>query len=299
VKRWVAKESTDNGQVVEDSKLTDQAIFDRLERDVAFRSVATRLLQRYGYLVPTTNPDSDFAKEKQLVLQERARRLVQIEAQEDSESLRPQKNDRDLERTGTCDPRRDQDCLPQSPANRQNTRVPNGMSTPETNPQATPEQAPTQRQPQILRADGLPPDTDLLGGTSADSLAPNLQMTSGLVKRDANPLTGFQSQGQGLNDTLPLTRSLPSAPVDRSANTAFRWQERNRAAVARKVSKGNGENSAGRHVHRRDSRTPWIPSARRLLYSALAHRNAVFALRSTGAEGKLLVSGKVSFSPCP
>src|SRR6266404_5424385 len=219
LKRWVAKESTDNGQVVEDSKLTDQAIFDRLERDVAFRSVATRLLQRYGYLVPTTNPDSDFAKEKQLVLQERARRLVQIEAQEDSESLRPQKNDRDLERTGTCDPRRDQDCLPQSPANRQNTRVPNGMSTPETNPQATPEQAPTQRQPQILRADGLPPDTDLLGGTSADSLAPNLQMTSGLVKRDANPLTGFQSQGQGLNDTLPLTRSLPSAAVDRSANT--------------------------------------------------------------------------------
>jgi len=100
LKRWVAKESTDNGQVVEDSKLTDQAIFDRLERDVAFRSVATRLLQRYGYLVPTTNPDSDFAKEKQLVLQERARRLVQIEAQEDSESLRPQKNDRDLDARG-------------------------------------------------------------------------------------------------------------------------------------------------------------------------------------------------------
>ena len=219
LKRWVAKESTDNGQVVEDSKLTDQAIFDRLERDVAFRSVATRLLQRYGYLVPTTNPDSDFAKEKQLVLQERARRLVQIEAQEDSESLKPQKNDRDLERTGTCDPRRDQDCPPQSPANRQNTRVPNGMPALETNPQATPEQAPTQRQPQILRADGLPPDTDLLGGTTADSSAPNLQMTSGLVKRDANPLTGFQSPGQGLNDTLPLTRSLPSAPVDRSGNT--------------------------------------------------------------------------------
>jgi len=219
LKRWVAKESTDNGQVVEDSKLTDQAIFDRLERDVAFRSVATRLLQRYGYLVPTTNPDSDFAKEKQLVLQERARRLVQIEAQEDSESLKPQKNDRDFERTGTCDPRRDQDCPPQSPANRQNTRVPNGMPALETNPQATPEQAPTHRQPQILRADGLPPDTDLLGGTTADSSAPNLQMTSGLVKRDANPLTGFQSPGQGLNDTLPLTRSLPSAPVDRSGIT--------------------------------------------------------------------------------
>src|SRR5580704_6689190 len=56
LKRWVAKEATDNGQVVEDSSLTDQAIFDRLDQDVAFRSIATRLLQRYGYLLPTPNP---------------------------------------------------------------------------------------------------------------------------------------------------------------------------------------------------------------------------------------------------
>jgi len=32
LKRWVAKEATDNGQIVEDSSLTDQTIFDRLER---------------------------------------------------------------------------------------------------------------------------------------------------------------------------------------------------------------------------------------------------------------------------
>src|SRR6266851_2578741 len=91
LKRWVAKEATDSGQVVEDSKLTDQAIFDRLDHDVGFRSVATRLLQRYGYLMPTPNPDSDFAKEQDLVLKERARRLVALEAQEDSLSLVPPK----------------------------------------------------------------------------------------------------------------------------------------------------------------------------------------------------------------
>src|SRR5579859_5849393 len=34
LKRWIAKEATDNGQVVEDSDLTDQAIFERLERDI-------------------------------------------------------------------------------------------------------------------------------------------------------------------------------------------------------------------------------------------------------------------------
>src|SRR6266568_3242855 len=78
LKRWVAKEATDNGQVVEDSNLTDQAVFERLEQDVAFRSVATRLLQRYGYLMPTPNPDSDFAKEKELVLKGRASGLCRL-----------------------------------------------------------------------------------------------------------------------------------------------------------------------------------------------------------------------------
>src|SRR5580658_6992540 len=167
LKRWVAKEATDNGQVVEDSTLTDQAIFDRLDRDVAFRSIATRLLQRYGYLMPTPNPDSDFAKENELVLKERARRLVQIEAQEDTDSLRPQKNDRDLERTATCDPRRDEDCQQQSlPSRRQNARTPGGMSSPDANPQLLPEQPPSQSPSRILRANGLPQAEDPLDGGS-------------------------------------------------------------------------------------------------------------------------------------
>src|SRR6266568_209173 len=34
LKRWVAKEATDSGQVVDDNALTDQAIFDRLDLDV-------------------------------------------------------------------------------------------------------------------------------------------------------------------------------------------------------------------------------------------------------------------------
>src|SRR5258707_1701119 len=130
LKRWVAKEATDSGQVVEDSNLTDQAIFERLEQDIAFRSVATRLLQRYGYLTPTPNPNSDLAKEKELVLKERARRLVQIESQEDTESLRPQRNDHELERTATCDPRRDEDCPPLPSNRRQNTRTPGEVPSP-------------------------------------------------------------------------------------------------------------------------------------------------------------------------
>ena len=194
LKRWVAKEATDSGQVVEDSSLTDQAIFERLDQDVAFRSIATRLLQRYGYLMPTPNPDSDFAKQNELVLKERARRLVQIESQEDSDAFKPQRNDRDLERTATCDPRRDEDCTQQSPTDRrQNTRTPRGMSSPETNPPALPEQPPSQSPSRILRADGLPQASDPLDGGIGNSLSPRLDLASSSVKRDSNPLDGSQA----------------------------------------------------------------------------------------------------------
>ncbi len=120
LKRWIAKEATDNGQVVRESSLSQEAIFERLDRDVTFRSVATRLLQRYGYLLPSPNPDSSLAKEQELVMKERARQLVQIEAQEDSDALRPEKPDqtnRDVESTAACDPQ-DRDCERASPGRR-------------------------------------------------------------------------------------------------------------------------------------------------------------------------------------
>ena len=59
LKRWVAQEAASNGQIVKDADLTDQKIFARLFSDTQFRSVATRLLERYGYLVPKLNPESD------------------------------------------------------------------------------------------------------------------------------------------------------------------------------------------------------------------------------------------------
>jgi protein involved in polysaccharide export with SLBB domain len=216
LKRWVAKEATDSGQVVEDSSLTDQAIFDRLDQDVAFRSIATRLLQRYGYLMPTPNPDSDFAKENELVLKERARRLVQIESQEDSDAFKKQRSDRDLERTATCDPRRDEDCAQQSQTDRrQNTRTQRGMSSPQTNPQAVPGQIPSQSPSRILRADGLPQASDPLDGGDGSGLSPRLDLASSPVKRDSNTFEGSQALGQGAIDDTPFNRdgrSLPSLP---------------------------------------------------------------------------------------
>ena len=178
LKRWVAKEATDNGQVIDDENLTDQAIFDRLEQDVVFRSLATRLVQRFGYLVPSSNPESDIAKEKELILKERARRLVQIESQEDSDSLRPQKRGGEMERTAECDPQSGADC--RRPTNRpQNLPAPGTVAAPPTNEQEAPAQ-PRSNQPQILQADGTF-QPELRAVSSVDS---TFGVTSDASKRD-------------------------------------------------------------------------------------------------------------------
>jgi len=102
LKRLAIKEATDNGQIVEDSSLTDQAIFDRLDQDIKFRSLATRLLQRYGYLLPAFNPDSELAKQRDLILRERAKRQVQVEAREDAEIDAEIRRRTTLENADTC-----------------------------------------------------------------------------------------------------------------------------------------------------------------------------------------------------
>src|SRR5713226_7045461 len=276
LKRWVAKEATDSGQVVEDSSLTDQAIFERLQQDIVFRSVATRLLQRYGYLMPTPNPDSDFAKEKELVLKERARRLVQIESQEDSESFRPQRSDRDLERTATCNPRRDEDCPQQSPTDRrQKTHTPGGLASPETNPQTVPEQQPSQSPSRILRADGLPQATDPLDGASGAGSSQNIELTSGSVKRETDPLAGSRPFGQGALDGLPTGRNLPSMPLERSgASEAFPGKDATqsfaRSSYPRGITKEE-DSTPVKMVHRANPYAD-IPSLYDMYVQASAHQ---------------------------
>jgi protein involved in polysaccharide export with SLBB domain len=145
LKRWVAKEAADYGQVVDEASLTDQAILDRLERDASFRSVATRLVQKYGYLLPSVNPNSALGKEQELVLKERARRLVQVEAQEDSRSSNGAErliNAGGEAREGqdgrrqmvNCDPAIPGDCRERG-RNRRGQEVPNEIGAPESQPE--------------------------------------------------------------------------------------------------------------------------------------------------------------------
>jgi protein involved in polysaccharide export with SLBB domain len=207
LQRWVAKEATDNGQVVEDAKLSDQAIFDRLDRDVAFRSVATRLLQRYGYLLPTPNPDSSFAKEEDLLLKERARRLVQIEAQEDNESLRPQGNDqqRNVQRTTACDPQQDADCeTTGSPRNRLSNRSLENESSlaKDTNPRPSPDAQPAA----VSNNRTLRSDLSTVGlGQREQTSASQIELASSSIKSPEDSPFTYQ------NPAIPPTDDLNTA----------------------------------------------------------------------------------------
>ncbi len=100
VKRWVAKDATDQGQIITERDLADDAIFERLQNDARFRSVITQLLQRYGYLTPTVNPDSEAGKEQDLLVQERVKFIAQEEEQQRAQVLQ-QAQDR-YENTRKC-----------------------------------------------------------------------------------------------------------------------------------------------------------------------------------------------------
>jgi protein involved in polysaccharide export with SLBB domain len=193
LKRFIAKEASDNGQIVQESNLSDQAIFERLDRDIKFRSITTRLLQRYGYLLPSPNPDSNFAKEQDYVLKERARRLVQIEAQEDAESLKPENADqpqRDVQRTNSCDPERDRNCEPSgSRTPRSTSPVRNGRPNRETDQPDHPETVPIVPSPRTLQ-------TDLLTAP-ADQFA-----------RPASSAIELASQSVGLAADMPRAKQL-------------------------------------------------------------------------------------------
>ena len=76
LERLLARDAGEHGQLLEEADLTSAAIAERLREDLRARVIATRMLQRYGYLLPKVNPDSELASEQKLILQERAQQLV-------------------------------------------------------------------------------------------------------------------------------------------------------------------------------------------------------------------------------
>jgi polysaccharide export outer membrane protein len=185
LKRWVAKDATDQGQLISESDLTNDAIFDRLGSDVRFRSVATVLLQRYGYLVPKVNPDSQAGKEQELLVEERVKWLAQDQEEERAQAR--QRASQNLEQTSACDPQLDKNCY-----------------APQTRPSPA-QGSGTQSQPG-LPPSGIGPNESRPASPAQGNGGPleQAQLTQGGEQFSGNPSqpvveTAYQDLGQPLN----------------------------------------------------------------------------------------------------
>ena len=189
LKRWVAKDATDHGQIVRETELSDYAIFDRLASDIEFRSVATALVQKYGYLVPKLNPESDLAKEQELLRVERTKWLAQTQEEERVQAR--QRSAQNLQRAASCRSQQsDADCN-------------------ETTPQ-TSGQSPSQgRQMETLPSGNPRPDQDI----------PNLPEGSGNVLRRAQlTQTGIYGADLPQSSQLSLAGTSNSNLISPSGN---------------------------------------------------------------------------------
>jgi protein involved in polysaccharide export with SLBB domain len=248
LKYITAEEATANGQIVDDSELTDQAIFDRLTDDIVFRAMATRLVQHYGYLLPTVNPDSEIGKQQELLLKERARRMVQIEAQEDSEFLKPKPNDSasPLQQTSgpSCDPKSTADCdepLPRSSWRDYASPAEPPANAPDHTPAPTP-RLPRNTNPAILQTglgSGVAELSNPLdaGSDSPDHLhlaAMNVMRGSAVLPDVPPDSSALSANGAGAFDSYAM--SVDSAPENAYDKYGKNDRSRSRVATSRQSS---------------------------------------------------------------
>jgi protein involved in polysaccharide export with SLBB domain len=241
LKRWIAKDATDHGQLIADTDLTDEAIFERLETDINFRGVATLLVRKYGYLQPLINPESPLAKQQELLMQERVKWLAQDEESERANERQQQKMA--LQKAQACDARINSNCPAQAgayPSGQQLQEQPGinqvpagvpGLETPQTypstpNPYNAPQRTvPTNDMTELLRTSGQDPlameetqPGSAFGGRSAQSRNAQSDDGSGLTQRGTQ--SGSQNQrsasSTGLDD-LSLSSDFLDEEVSRSS----------------------------------------------------------------------------------
>ncbi|HEY4816243.1 MAG TPA: SLBB domain-containing protein [Candidatus Acidoferrum sp.] len=202
LKRWIAKDATSHGQIISDPDLTDEAIFDRLDVDVQFRSVATLLVQRYGYLVPKLNPESEAAKERELLVQERTKWLAQ--AQEQERAIASQKRMDKVRNAATCDSQLDEQC--------NNEQKPTGQQSPEMQ-RLQENLPPSTLAPNELNVPSMPrPDSNQIlraqYGDSMDEFGGSVpQLPLGSLSEAAS---SFNLSNAGSSDGMTVPTSMPA-----------------------------------------------------------------------------------------
>jgi len=200
LKRLLAQEAGISGQILEESDLTDVAVAERLRSDLHVRVMATRLLQRYGYLVPRINPDSELAAEQKLVQQERAQILARAAERQDTLSGTAPNWE-----NATCDPRRNSQCASPSSLPEDREGVPATPAAPSRLQRSSP---PLQRAEDVPQNDiGLPNGT--IAPIQRAEYPANLGATETLLTSMGNGVgpqfSGAQRiPGSGTGNNLPL-----------------------------------------------------------------------------------------------
>jgi polysaccharide biosynthesis/export protein len=191
LKRLLAQDAGASGQILEESDLTDGAVGERLRSDLRARVLATRLLRRYGYLVPRLNPDSEMEAEQKLVLQERAQILARAAERRDTlgESATAQQY-------ASCDPRVRPDCVLTPAAPDERDSLPAGQLAPARAPRSS---APIQRAADV-------PSYDL---TSPDGTNGSPEQRTEYLASSGSPETVLTSARAGTNPQLNATPSMP------------------------------------------------------------------------------------------
>ncbi len=219
LKRLMAKQAIDKGQIVAEQDLADAAILDRLATDTRFRALATRLLQRYGYLSPQLNPLSPSGKEQDLVLKARAERLA-----------RATTLDMDL---GPASGRAEAACGPgkDNPGCLMETSKPTTGLGPESEPSETacepgednvpcpapanrPAQSPNPSRPVPPGTETPPPDNQRLDLTGSTLMTASAVSTTGPAKSNTQP-GGLRSEELAdVTGGMPVV--LPESPLRQS-----------------------------------------------------------------------------------
>ena len=220
LKRWVAKDATDHGQIVGPAELNDYAIFDRLASDLQFRSVATALVQKYGYLVPKLNPESDLARDQELLRVERTKWLAQAQEEELAQARRAPGQD-SLSSAACRSQRSGQDCGEVAPR--------------------TPAQNLGQGQIDALPAGNPPPDQNL---PNLPEGSDNRLQRTGLIQNGASGIGVAQAQQLPLAGSPAANLLSPAGNVEAASLFAVNADMRSNQPSATALS-GNGSSLPG------------------------------------------------------
>lgn len=235
-KRLLAQDAGAAGQILDETDLTDAAVTDQLKDDLRARVLATRLLQRYGYLLPKVNPESDLAAEHNLVLQDRAYAIAHAaERNAESRTLPP------IAWTASCDPERSSDCdfragrsnralTPTYGEGQQNR--PMEPSSPYEDYPTAPSRPDTMQSPRELRA-------DLSASDTGETLLTSLPQPSLDGSMNASNSRGKSaSRESGSTSSSGSSEFASAAPSGIGESESPQGARTNRSNAGRKISDG-------------------------------------------------------------